>query len=672
MHELVRRKNRYSITRPLQNRVALTDPLGVEFEPDKEVWRRFVNGKEKGRDNIKTSIQKSWQRCLQMGVNPALQRCGDFCEEKSLGSEHQFLREVIKNTTSELSGYLKEKELLFTACDRHGFLTASIGSYKALRQASSIHFGPGADWTEKSVGTNAIGTTLVTGLPHRVVGREHYCENSHKWVCSAAPVFGCDGSLYGVVDISGPTHADHSRSLELALFYARAIEAILLQKQCMALVGKMLNSSAIGLLTLDLRGKVRYCNNVASELLSSPARRLCGQDASRWFDLLPLLNHQTRVDRPGVEEILELDCPYNPTWSISAAPLVTNLRRLYGWMICIYPCRLSFPEKEEKRPCKTDPFAAMIGKSAPFRELVAKARRVASTDTTVLLSGSSGTGKEIMARTLHEASSRAKGPFVAVNCGAIAADLVQSELFGYSDGAFTGARRGGQPGKFELASAGTLFLDEIGEMSLAAQVSLLRVLEERKIVRIGGKRPVSVDVRVIAATNKDLEKMVADGLFRQDLFYRLHVVHLALPPLCQRKGDVQLLAEFFIREYARALGRDISYIEPEFFKALTRYSWPGNIRELRHVIESAIVLMEDDVLRCCSLPAKLRTATEPLQSSCSEETTHFTSLNLNDIQREALKQALQKYEGNITQVAKALGIGRNTTYTKLKKFHLLE
>ncbi len=672
MHELVRRKNRYAITRPLQNRVALTDPLGVEFEPDKEVWRRFVNGQERGQGNIKTSIQNSWQRCLQMGVDPALKRCGDFCEEKLLGNEHQFLREIIKNTTSELSGYLKEKELLFTACDRHGFLTASIGSYKALRQASSIHFGPGADWTEKSMGTNAIGTTLVTGLPHRVVGREHYCENSHKWVCSAAPVFGCDGSLYGVVDISGPTHADHSRSLELAIFYARAIEAILLQKQCMGLVGKMLNSSAIGLLTLDPSGKVRYSNNVASELLASPSGSLCGQDASRWFNLSLLLSRQTPGNCPEAEEIFELACLYNPTWNISAAPLVTSFRRLYGWMICICPCRLSFPEKADKRSCKTDPFVAMIGKSAPFRELVAKARRVASTNTTILLSGPSGTGKEIMARTLHEASSRAKGPFVAVNCGAIAANLVQSELFGYSDGAFTGARRGGQPGKFELAAAGTLFLDEIGEMSLAAQVNLLRVLEERKIVRVGGKRPVSIDVRVIAATNKDLEKMVADGLFRQDLFYRLHVVHLALPPLCQRKGDVQLLAEFFIREYARDLGRNIRYIEPEFFKVLTRYSWPGNIRELRHVIESAIVLMEDDVLRCCSLPEKLRTAKESSQFSCSGETAHFKSLNLNDIQRQALKQALQKYEGNITQVAKALGIGRNTTYTKLKKFHLLE
>ncbi len=672
MHELVRHKNRYSITRPIQSRVALTDQLGLEFEPDRESWRRFVNGKDSGQSNIKTSIKESWKRCLQMGVDPALKRCGDFCEEQSLGSEHQFLREIIKNTTSELSGYLKEKELLFTACDRQGFLTASIGSYKALRQAGSIHFGPGADWTEKSVGTNAIGTTLVTGLPHRVVGREHYCESSQKWVCSAAPIFGCDGSLYGVVDISGPTHADHSHSLDLAIFYARAIEAVLLQKQCVSLVGKVLNSSAIGLLTLDRHGKVRYCNNVVSELLASPARSLCSQDASRWFDLSPLVSRQIEGDCPEAEEVLELACLYNPTWNISAAPLVTNFGQLYGWMICIYPCRLSFPERVDKKPCKTDPFAAMIGKSAPFRELVAKARRVASTDTTVLLSGPSGTGKEIMARSLHQAGPRAKGPFVAVNCGAIAANLVQSELFGYSDGAFTGARRGGQPGKFELAAKGTLFLDEIGEMPLAAQVNLLRVLDEKKIVRIGGKQPVSVDVRVIAATNKDLEKMVADGLFRQDLYYRLHVVHLALPPLYEREGDVRLLADFFISEYSRILDRRIRYIEPEFLQALTRYSWPGNIRELRHIIESAIVLMEDDVLRCSSLPDKLCRTTERLQCSHSEEHIHFTSLNLNDIQRQALKQALQKYHGNITQVAKALGIGRNTTYSKLKKFHLLD
>jgi len=677
MYELVRNKNQYTISKPSEKKVVLTHQLssraislGGECEPDKEGWRRFVNNKKGNQDVLKASVNESWERCLQMGVDPGLKRCRDFCDEKYLDPEHHFLCEVVKNTASELSGFLEEKDLLFTVCDRHGYLTCSIGSYKALRQADSVYFGPGANWTEESVGTNAIGTTLATGLPHRVIGREHYCEISHNFICSAAPIFGFNGALHGVVDISGPIQSDHSRALAMAVYYARAIEALLFQKQCMGLVGKMLNNSAIGLLTLDRYGKVCYFNNVASELLGSVSGSLIGQDASRWFDLSPFWNPQLEEDWTDPEMMVELSCQHNPTWNIYAAPLISNFNHLHGLTICIYPSVPSSP-RPRQRYSDTDPFAAMIGNSDPFKKLVKKARRVAATSTTVLITGPSGTGKEIMARTLHAASARAQKPFVAVNCGAIAPDLIQSELFGYTDGAFTGAKRGGQPGKFELASGGTLFLDEIGEMPLAIQVNLLRVLDEKEIVRVGGKQPVPVDVRVIAATNRDMEAMVEEGKFRQDLYYRLHVVPLTLPPLGERGEDVQLLADHFIKEFAQTLGQQIDRVEPEFRQALATYSWPGNIRELRHVIESTIVFLDDNILRLESLPEKIqKTVQQPLLPN-AEKPMQFTSLNLNEIQKQALKQALQQYEGNISQVAKALGIGRNTTYTKLKKFNLL-
>lgn len=678
MHELVRCKNKYTISKPSKNKAIITPPFSSNFLPvdlecelEKDVWLQFVNNKKHNLAYVKTSINESWKRCMQMGIDPTLKQCRDFHDEKNVDSEHQFLLDVVNNTTGDLSAFLKEKELLFTICDQRGYLTGTIGSYKALRLAHSIHFGPGANWTEKSVGTNAIGTALASGVPQRVIGREHFCENSQGWACSAAPIFGVNGNLHGCVDISGPIQSDHSRNLALAVYYARAIEALFFQKQCMGMIGKVLGSNAIGLLTLDRYGKVCYCNDVATGLFGGSLRNISGTDASQWFDLSPFWDKRLNQDSSNPEAMVELRCLHNPTWNVFAAPLTNNSQSLHGLTICIYPPSHVNRKNQQLKLYESDGFASMIGESDSFLQLLKMARRVAATDSTVLVTGPSGTGKEVMAHGLHQSSLRAKKSFVAVNCGAISADLIQSELFGYAEGAFTGARRGGQPGKFEQAAGGTLFLDEIGEMPLASQVNLLRVLDEKQIVRVGGKHPIPVDVRVIAATNRDMEVMVEEGKFRQDLYYRLHVVPLSLPPLNERGDDVQLLANHFIREFAETLNIQIDKVEPEFRQAFTDYSWPGNIRELRHVIESTIILMDGTTLGFDALPLKIQQASRQEQLPEKEQSTHFSSLNFDDIQKNALKQASEQYDGNISQMAKALGIGRNTTYAKLKKFKLL-
>ncbi|MGE4403123.1 MAG: sigma-54-dependent Fis family transcriptional regulator [Desulfobulbus sp.] len=521
------------------------------------------------------------------------------------------------------------------------------------------------------MGTNAIGLALASGLPQRVIGPEHFCESHHNWACSAAPIFDLHGVLLGSVDISGPLQSDHSQCLALAVYYARAIEALFIQKQCMGMLGTVLNNNAIGLLTLDRYGKVCYCNKTAANLFGSSLQNLSGKDAAKWFDLSPFFDLQPEKNLSDSFTMVELRCLHNPTWNIYATPLINNFNHLHGLTLCIYPPPSTRLSVQTPKCSGHDSFSTMIGKSDSFQQLLKTARRVAPTNTTVLITGQSGTGKEVMARALHQSSPREKMPFVALNCGAIAPDLIQSELFGYAEGSFTGALRGGQPGKFEQASGGTLFLDEIGEMPLTIQVNLLRVLDENQITRVGGKRPISVDVRVVAATNRDMETMVEEGIFRKDLYYRLHVVHFTLPPLCQREDDVQLLADHFIKEFAQKFDRHIDGVDPEFRQALANYSWPGNIRELRHVIESTMILMEENTLRFEALPTKIQQATRQPQLPDKGQPLHFNSLNFDDIQKQVLKQALVQYNGNISQIAKALGIGRNTTYAKLKKFNLL-
>lgn len=313
----------------------------------------------------------------------------------------------------------------------------------------------------------------------------------------------------------------------------------------------------------------------------------------------------------------------------------------------------------------------IIGKSKAMETVFSIMKRVADTPTTVLISGESGTGKELIARGLHRASSRHRAPFVSINCGAVPENLLESELFGYEKGAFTGAV-GLKQGKFEFADHGTLFLDEVGEMSLTLQVKLLRVLQEHEFQRVGGNKEIKVDVRIIAATNKDLREEVETGRFRGDLFFRLNVVRIDVPPLRERREDIPVLAAHFVNKFCERLGRPLKEVDQEVMSNLFRYSWPGNVRELENVIERALVLCKGTKIMAEDLPAELR---EPpqiedgLDNSISWE--KGLTETLDAIEERIIRQALEK-AGNVqAQAAKTLGISRSNLQYKMKKYGLL-
>ena len=308
----------------------------------------------------------------------------------------------------------------------------------------------------------------------------------------------------------------------------------------------------------------------------------------------------------------------------------------------------------------------IIGQSPAMQEVFDTIRQAGPSRANILVEGESGTGKELVAHAIHRLSAQAQGPFIPVHCAALSQNLLESELFGHEKGAFTGAverRRG----RFELADGGTLFLDEIGEIDPAIQVKILRVLEEHKFERVGGQDTIEVDVRLIAATNRDLKKMVAEGKFREDLFYRLYVVVIHLPPLRERTGDIPLLAQHFLKELSAANGKKIESITPDAMDILSAYPWPGNVRELRNIVERMIVLSRGEKLTVRDIPAALRDGVQPRAGAVSAP-----NMSLDEVEKQLIINALKNHGENRTKAAAQLGISRRTLHRKLNEYGLRE
>ncbi|MDR2588709.1 MAG: sigma-54 dependent transcriptional regulator [Spirochaetales bacterium] len=308
-------------------------------------------------------------------------------------------------------------------------------------------------------------------------------------------------------------------------------------------------------------------------------------------------------------------------------------------------------------------FSNIIGASPELRRIFTVVEQVAPTRAAVLITGESGTGKELVADAIHNLSGRREKAFIKVHCAALSESLLESELFGHEKGAFTGALAR-KRGRFELAHLGTIFLDEIGEINPAVQVKILRVLQDKKFERVGGEETVEVDVRVVAATNRDLKKEIAEGSFREDLFYRLNVVNIHMPPLRERKEDIPLLAAAFLKEFAEENGKEIRGIEPKVLSALYAYSWPGNIRELRNCMESAVVLCKGSAITPEDLPPSVYSGAED----------NFLRITLGTsiaaAEKEIIRGTLAHFRGNKSRAAEVLGIGRKTLHRKLKEYGL--
>lgn len=314
-------------------------------------------------------------------------------------------------------------------------------------------------------------------------------------------------------------------------------------------------------------------------------------------------------------------------------------------------------------------FKEYVGQNSRLKETLVLAAKVAQTESTVLILGESGVGKEVLARAVHNCSRRKDKPMIKVNCAAIPEDLIESELFGYEEGAFTGAKKGGKLGKFELAHSGTIFLDEIGDMSITMQAKLLRVLQEKEFERVGGTKTIKVDIRVIAATNRDLESMIEKGTFRRDLYYRLNIVPLHLTPLRERKDDILELANTFLKQFSREVGHELN-LSPQVIRFLQRYDWPGNIRELQNILEHASIVCNGTTIEVRHLPLHIIPTNDDQASD--EDKPYDVKEIVGRMEKELILSALTTYNNNRTQAMKALGISRRAFYDKLRRYGIEE
>ena len=653
------------------------------------VWERFISTGEIEPGTLSPIVEASWRRCQEAGVDPFAGRANGVLAPAAyaaLAKRKQTLIQVAKPFMENLFRLVSGTSFVVLLFDEQGYLLETVGSPGRVRQSRDLNLNKGALWSEAEVGTNGAGTALVLGRPFQVSGQEHFCRKHHRWTCSGAPILDPGGNTIGVLDMSGPVDETHLHTLGLVMAAVEAIQhefELARKNQELTLLNSRLASIILtvsdGVIVLDVQGRLCQVNPVAERMLAITSRQALGQRVDQvvqeFAALRALLDH-------GVEFMdLELDLKSsrgNVHCLASGKPILDEAGATQGAVLFVNPLnRIKGLVNRFNGAQATFRFEDILGDGPALVRAVQVGRQASGNDSNILLTGESGTGKEMFAHSIHNHSDRRNGPFVAVNCGAIPRDLIASELFGFQEGAFTGAARGGRPGKFELASGGTLFLDEIGDMPLEQQIALLRVLQDQSITRIGGDRPFKVDVRIICATHRDLREEIRKGLFRQDLYYRLYVTTIPLPSLREHPEDIPVLFAAFTHKFTSRKGIPDLRVAPGVIPALQAYPWPGNIREFQNVVERMIHSAQGDTLDLSQIPEEILSVPgappdRPAVGLPAPASTGGRRLRelLQEEERSEILACLRACKGNMSKAAQELGMARNTLYRKMQKLEL--
>lgn len=607
---------------------------------------------------VRDVVARSWRRSLEYGIDP--QMCGQVhvgpeATRKALAVNTEMLDvavQLIENMFSSMPEPLNSLSL----ADARGitlFTARKNVEERSLYPDSHV----GASCAEHARGTNGVGTCIAEGVPVEIFGAEHYLAVAQCWSCASAPVFNGRGELCGVLNAGQMTSLYHKHTSGMVKALAFAISEQMKLKALLNRQQTIVELLEHGIIILSQSGVVEEINRGAAKIIGKSRHSCIGRPIEE------IIKHNTLTENLLTIDVDVQDAEAKLTLASgkNIACVVSIFRQNLdgGLVLCLSENRRIRRLVMQMAGIKAVyTFDQILGTSSSIQQVIEQAKLVADKQTTVLLLGESGTGKELFAQAIHNASPRADRPFVTVNCGALPRSLVESELFGYEGGTFTGASKNGKPGKFELADGGTIFLDEIGEMPLDVQVALLRLLQSGEVTRVGGKTSTTVSVRVIAATNKNLEESMKQRSFRADLYYRLNVFPLCVPPLRARSGDVPCLATAFLDKISHNIDKPVNGFSSEVIRCFEAYSWPGNVRELENVVERMVNIAE---------------VHRPVDVSCLP--SHILRVEqvvapkgrLMEKEIESISEVLVQCEGNMRAAAAVLGLSRGGLYGKLRR-----
>ncbi|WP_258361135.1 sigma-54 interaction domain-containing protein [Moorella sulfitireducens] len=660
----------------------------VDINVLKEEWQKFLEGKSVNNEIISRRIYESWKRSREYGIDPF--KIPDVLREdyELFIQRHKIqipsLNYSIENNDTETAlipryntdKFIKEYQHLYEGfrpmLDRYGLEVQLFDNNGRLILDFGYIINKNASAAEKAIGTNAASLAITSNSPEIVRGPEHYASFLHPFFCGAAPIHDERGEIIGAINVIG----DDPKYVPLSLLLASCMAVLfdsLYSYFCTGSdmmrvdweINKIIENIPHGIVCLDSNNLVRYYNKKILSILGITGKNNISGELKKHITTLNYTKEQTRK-----ETIVDIG-------GITKTVLVTSKEIAHG----SEKHKFILLEETKEQPGlhsnfkgndTTYTFDHIVGEAPKLIEAKQTATKAAATPFPVLIYGESGTGKELFAQAIHNASSRKNGPFLAINCGAIPAELIESELFGYEPGAFTGALKNGKQGLLEAAFGGTLFLDEIESMPLCVQIKLLRALSTNKILKVGGTKEIPINVRIISATKKDLLAESDCGRFREDLYYRISTITVELPPLRERKSDIPLLVRHFVAKISGILNMAEIKTSEEFIRALMYYNWRGNVRELENVIERAIALMDEGKeLRLQCLPERVLKAymyNNLKEKLDSREVAKNGTNNLLQIGEEIIiETVLKENRYSLSEAAKILGIDRKTLYNKMHK-----